>query len=238
MDYKQLTMVRIISADQRHIADYGWLKTYWLFSFSEYYDPSNIRHGSLRVFNDDYVNPNSGFPTHPHSEMEIITIVLDGEITHGDSMGNSTVIKAGEVQCMSAGTGVTHSEHNRGNDLLHLYQIWIFPRERGLVPSYDQKSFDPVLWKNKMFPVASGQGLDGAVKINADASIYRCTLEAGNELIINTSSERKIFIYNTIGKFSLNGEIIEMNDQARVSDEEKLSFRAEEDSEVIMVDSV
>ncbi len=123
-------MIDIIKADQRHFSDFGWLQTYWLFSFSSYFDPQNIRFGSLRVFNDDVVNPGTGFPTHPHEEMEIITIVLEGEMTHQDSMGNKTVIKAGDVQRMSAGTGLTHSEYNLAEKPVHFYQIWISARPK------------------------------------------------------------------------------------------------------------
>mgnify|MGYP001812022466 FL=1 len=125
----------IIPANQRHFTNMGWLQTYWLFSFSNYYDPANMGHGKLRVFNDDVVRPKTGFPTHPHEEMEIITIVLKGEISHKDSMGNGGVIRAGEVQRMSAGTGLTHSEYNEADLDLHFFQIWILPDESGLPPS-------------------------------------------------------------------------------------------------------
>ena len=122
-------MIEIVKAGARHLSDFGWLKTYWLFSFSDYYDPRNIQFGALRVFNDDVVQPGTGFPTHPHEEMEIVTIVLDGEMTHQDSMGNKTVIRTGDVQRMSAGTGLTHSEYNLADRPVHFYQIWIFPDE-------------------------------------------------------------------------------------------------------------
>ena len=118
-------MIHVIRADDRHFTDFGWLKTYWLFSFSEYYDPVNIQFGALRVFNDDVVAPHTGFGTHPHQEMEIITIVLDGEVTHEDSLGTKAVIRAGDVQRMSAGTGIRHSEFNLGEVPAHFYQIWL-----------------------------------------------------------------------------------------------------------------
>src|SRR5210317_1860784 len=147
-------MIEIIKADERHFSDFGWLKTYWLFSFSNYFDPHNIQFGALRVFNDDVVEPGTGFPTHPHEEMEIVTVVLDGEITHEDSMGNKSVIRKGDVQRMSAGTGLTHSEFNLADKPVHFYQIWILPDQRGLSPSYDQKRFDTGLVKNRVYPVA------------------------------------------------------------------------------------
>ena len=125
-------MIKTIRADERHFSDYGWLKTYWLFSFDTYHDPANLNHGALRVFNDDVVKPGTGFPTHSHREMEIITTVLSGEVTHEDSLGNRAVIRPGDVQRMTAGTGIAHSEYNRGSGPVHFYQIWIFPDERGL----------------------------------------------------------------------------------------------------------
>lgn len=124
-------MKRTIRAPERHYNDHGWLKTFWLFSFSDYYDPENINFGSLRVFNDDVVEAGGGFPTHPHSEMEIVSIVLDGQLTHADSMGNKGVIRPCEVQRMSAGTGLTHSEFNDGDTPTHFYQIWLHPDEKG-----------------------------------------------------------------------------------------------------------
>ena len=120
-------MIQVITATERHFSDFGWLKTYWLFSFADYYDPGNIQFGALRVFNDDVVEPGAGFPTHPHEEMEIITLVQSGEITHEDSMGNRAVMRAGEVQRMSAGTGLTHSEFNLGREPVHFFQVWILP---------------------------------------------------------------------------------------------------------------
>ena len=120
-------MIEVTKANERHLSNFGWLKTYWLFSFSSYFDPHNIQFGALRVFNDDVVEPGTGFPTHPHEEMEIITIVINGEMTHEDSMGNKTIIRAGDVQRMSAGTGLTHSEFNLADEPVHFYQIWIYP---------------------------------------------------------------------------------------------------------------
>jgi quercetin 2,3-dioxygenase len=132
-------------------------------SFSEYYDPENIQFGALRVFNDDVVAPHTGFGTHPHEEMEIITIVLDGEVTHEDSLGTKAVMRAGDVQRMSAGTGIHHSEFNLGEVPAHFYQVWIYPDTSGLPPSYDQKSFAGTMWTNRLVPVASGQGLPDVV---------------------------------------------------------------------------
>lgn len=229
-------MIEIIKADQRHFSNFGWLQTYWLFSFSNYFDPRNIQFGALRVFNDDVVAPGTGFPTHPHEEMEIITIVLDGEMTHQDSMGNKTVIKAGDVQRMSAGTGLTHSELNRADTPVHFYQIWIFPDTGGLSPTYDQKTFDAQDWTNELLAVASGQGIQGAVTFHADATIYRCAIQTGKNVTLAKTSGRRIFLYLTGGQLEVNGCIIMKNDQARVDIEEPLIIGARQNSEFILVD--
>ena len=226
----------IIPANKRHFSDMGWLQTYWLFSFSNYYDPSNLGQGKLRVFNDDVIKSRTGFPTHPHEEMEIITVVLRGEITHQDSMGNTGVIRAGEVQRMSAGTGVTHSEYNMSDQDLHLYQIWILPDQRGLTPSYEQKKFNSDDFKNVFFPLASGQNKSGAVSFHTDATIYRSLLDGGRRLEYITSEERKLFVYLTSGSLLVNGEKLGKNDQIRLDTIEKLTFESEKDSDFILID--
>jgi len=229
-------MITIIPAADRHFQDFGWLKTYWLFSFASYHDPANIRWGPLRVFNDDIVEPGQGFPTHPHREMEIVTILLEGEVTHEDSMGNRTVIKAGEVQRMSAGTGLTHSEFNLADTRLAFYQIWIFPGTRGLEPSYDQKHFDPSLWAGEIYPVASGQGHEGAVSFHADAAIYRSSLDVGAAVEFEAGDTRKVFVYVTSGSVDINGVAVNTKDQARISEETALAIRAVDEAELILVD--
>ena len=229
-------MIDVIKAEDRHFTDFGWLKTYWLFSFSNYYDPHNIQFGALRVFNDDVVEPGTGFPTHPHEEMEIITIVLEGEMTHEDSMGNKAVIKEGDVQRMSAGTGLTHSEFNLADKPVHFYQIWIFPDESGLNPTYDQRSYDPSQWKNKLLPVASGQDFHNVVTFHTDATIYRCDLEAGRNVTFDRTQDRRIFLYLTRGVLSLNGREIVADDQARVDADQSLIVEAKEPAEFILID--
>lgn len=229
-------MIQIIKADERHFSDYGWLKTYWLFSFSSYYDPRNIQFGALRVFNDDVVEPGEGFPTHPHEEMEIITLVLDGEMTHADSMGNKTIIRAGDVQRMSAGTGLTHSEFNLAGRPVHFYQIWIFPDRAGLKPSYDQKTFAPGDWQNRLCPVASGRGHPGAVTFHTDATIYRCALDAGREVALDATAGRRLFIYLTGGRLSVNGKPLAPKDQARIDIEAPLAVKAIDPADFILID--
>lgn len=229
-------MIEIIKADRRHFSDYGWLQTYWLFSFSDYYDPKNIQFGALRVFNDDVVQPGMGFPTHPHEEMEIVTVVLEGEMTHKDSMGNRTVIRAGDVQRMSAGTGLTHSEYNLADKPVHFYQIWIFPDKKGLAPTYDQKFFEEEEWKNRLLPVASGQGIKGTVTFHTDATIYRCALDRDREVVHTRTTGRRLFAYLTRGRLTANGETLMEKDQARVDIETPLILRAEEPSDLILID--
>lgn len=229
-------MITIIPAAARHFQDFGWLKTYWLFSFDRYNDPANVRWGPLRVFNDDLIEAGQGFPTHPHREMEIITIVLEGEITHEDSMGNRGVVKAGEVQRMSAGTGLTHSEFNRGDKPLMLYQIWIFPDTRGLEPSYDQKRFDPSLWTDKLYPLASGQGHEGSVTCHADAAIYRSSLGTGKAVEFTAGDDRKVFVYVTSGAVDINGVMANTKDQARIDRETALAIRAVDPAEFVLID--
>ena len=229
-------MIRIIGRDDRHYNDFGWLKTYWLFSFSSYFDPYNIQFGALRAFNDDVVTPMTGFPTHPHQEMEIVTVVLDGEMTHEDSLGNKTVIRANDVQRMSAGLGLTHSEFNLAEQPVHFYQLWLLPDERGLQPSYDQKSYDPASWRNLLFPIASGQGLPGAVTFHTDATIYRSSLDADRALVHEQTRGRRIFIYLTRGKLEVNCVRMNEKDQARIDIDEALFIEAKEDSDFVMVD--
>jgi len=229
-------MIKIIREKDRHYSDIGWLKTFWLFSFSDYYDPENIQFGALRVFNDDIVEAGKGFPTHPHDEMEIVTIVMSGEITHRDSVGNRSVIKAGDVQRMSAGTGLTHSEFNLADKPVHFYQIWILPGERGLKPSYEQKSYKASQWKNRLFPVASGRGEAEAVSFHADATIYRSFLEKDAELTYEAGGSRKVFIYVTEGSILVNGDDISTEDQARIDAERFMKISALKATNFILID--
>jgi len=228
--------IDIIRAQDRHFNDFGWLKTYWLFSFANYYDPHNIQFGALRVFNDDVVAPGTGFPTHPHEEMEIITIVLDGEMTHRDSMGNQAVIKAGDVQRMSAGTGLTHSEFNLAKQPVHFYQIWILPDLPRLEPTYDQRNFTPNQWQNRLLPIASGQGLENVVSFHTDATIYRGQLDDGNRLNFDNTAGRRVFLYLIGGELTVDGLTLYQADQARVDTEKPLCLAAGADAEFILID--
>jgi hypothetical protein len=229
-------MIKIIHSDQRHFSDFGWLKTYWLFSFSSYYDPDNIQFGALRVFNDDVVEPGMGFPTHPHEEMEIITVVLEGEMTHKDSMGNKSVIQEGDVQRMSAGTGLTHSEFNLANKPVHFYQIWIFPDEKGLSPSYEQKRFESASWKNILLPVASGQEIPNTVTFHTNATIYLADLDTGKNIMFKATESRRIFIYLTNGELTVNGQLLREKEQARMDLEDNIHIEALKPASLILID--
>jgi hypothetical protein len=168
--------------------------------------------------------------------MEIITVVLDGEMTHEDSMGNRTVIRAGDVQRMSAGTGLTHSEFNLANRPVHFHQIWIFPDQAGLPPSYDQKSFKPEQWRNRLLPVASGQNKPGTVTFHTDATIYRGALDTGAEWTHHTTAGRRIFVYPILGKLTASGEALDVHDQARIDMDEPLVLKAQKAAEFILID--
>lgn len=229
-------MIQIIQKEDRHFSDYGWLQTYWLFSFSDYIDPNNMHFGALRVFNDDVVAPGTGFSLHPHEEKEIVTIVLDGELTHEDNMHNTATTHTNEVQCMSAGTGIIHAEYNHGDRPVHLYQIWIYPAEAGLTPSYNQRAYDPSQWRNVLFPVASGQGFIDAATIHADATIYRSELEQGRSLNFTAEAGRRIFVYLSRGTLTINGQQVNELEQARIIPEGLLHIDALQDAGFILID--
>ena len=230
-------MIQKIKAEQRHFSDLGWLKTYWLFSFDNYYDAANTQFGNLRVFNDDSIAANSGFPTHPHSEMEIITIVLDGELSHEDSSGGKGSIKAGEVQRMSAGTGIMHSEFNSSGKTVHLHQIWLTPNKQGVKPSYSQKDFSKLLKKNSLTLIASGKKAKNSLKIQANASISRGILAKGKSLKLKIMPSSQVFIYIIEGSLEVNGQSFNKNCQARTSGEKLLTLKAKSACDFILIES-
>jgi redox-sensitive bicupin YhaK (pirin superfamily) len=230
-------MIKIINAEDRHYSSAGWLNSHFLFSFADYYDPNNMHFGPLRVFNDDYVAPHSGFPQHPHSEMEIVTIVLDGQVTHEDSMGNKTTIKAGDVQRMTAGTGITHSEKNDGDDELHLFQLWFLPNKSGLNPSYEQKHIDFDDSKNELIPLVTGQKvLEDVVYMNSNSTVYYANLKADKEIDFKTFEIRKTLIYVIDGEIFANGMQATKNDQLRIEQETAVLIRAAQDASFVLID--
>jgi len=229
-------MINVIKSSDRHFSDMGWLKTFWLFSFSSYYDPKNISHGMLRVFNDDIVEAHGGFDTHPHEEMEIVSIVLDGEMVHKDTMGNKMLIRKNDVQRMTAGTGLYHSEQNISDHPVHFYQIWIHPNKKSLTPSYDQKTYSPDLWKNKLALLASDKADKGLVTLNTDASLYRAELDKGKDVGFKVGKKRKPFLYVINGTIEINGKRLNKTDQARISEEMSLHLTAIDHAELILID--
>ncbi|MGI4733922.1 MAG: pirin family protein [Janthinobacterium lividum] len=232
-------MLAYISAAQRHhAAPATWLSSYFLFSFADYFDRSNQHFGPLRVFNDDTVAPQNGFPQHPHSEMEIVTLVLDGEVTHEDTMGNRTTIRAGEVQRMTAGVGLAHSEMNRKDSQLHLYQLWFMPSQRGLAPSYEQKDLGFLSSKkNELMPLVTGQKvLEDVVYMNSNSTVYWARLEADKRITFKTFSLRLTFIYVKQGSLLVNGTALGPNDQARLTAEEVVDIMATKDAQFILID--
>lgn len=230
-------MVTLRKADERGHFDFGWLNTYHSFSFSEYYDPKFMGFRSLRVINEDRVWPGEGFPTHPHRDMEIITYVLNGALEHKDSMGNGSVIRPGDMQRMSAGTGVTHSEYNHSKeDLVHFLQIWIIPDKRGITPSYEQKLFTPEDKSGKFRLVASPDGRDGSVTIHQDVNLYATVLAAGEETSYQLQPGRYGWLQVARGKVKLNGQSLKNGDGAALSEPQSVTITATEEAEVLFFD--
>lgn len=239
-------MITKIVAGERYRAEHGWLRSYHLFSFADYYDPSNMNFGVLRVVNDDYIAGENGFGKHGHKDMEIVTIMLSGTLTHEDSMGNRKEIHQGEVQYMSAGTGVVHSEMNLGQEEVHLCQIWFMPKSRGLAPAYDQKDFGEMK-KNTLVPVVSGHVYDSdgvtgdvqdhcAIIFQADATVYLGLFETGHTTNFEQKKGRGVFVYVTEGLLSINGTTFAAGDQARIEDENVLTLAAQESARFILID--
>lgn len=231
-------MIRKIKADDRFHLESDWLSAYWLFSFDRYYDPENLNFGPLRVFNHDRVSPAAGFPTHPHREMEIVTYVLEGELTHKDSTGGRGVIRTGEVQRMTAGTGIAHSEINASLDqAVRLLQMWVLPSQSGLKPSYEQRQFTPDDRLGKLLPIASGQSIGAdSVAIHQDATFYVSTIRPEDRLEHTLANGRRAFVYVIEGEVTINGETFVTGDQARITDIEHLEFGATKISELILID--
>jgi quercetin 2,3-dioxygenase len=229
-------MIQHIPADKRFFSDFGWLKTYWLFAFDTYYDPANLHWGVLRVFNDDVIEAGKGFGMHPHRDMEIVTIVHSGELTHQDSVGNKGVIRPGDVQRMSAGTGIQHSEFNYGKEPVSLFQIWLLPRERGIKPDYAQTNFGDIP-RNVLRPLASGNPSHDALPMHTHATIYTGAWDKGYREVYETEPERRIFIYVAEGSLSVNTTFLQRRDQARLKDEPRITLEATSDASFILIDA-
>ena len=228
-------MVHIRKADERGHADHVWLNTWHTFSFADYHDPQYMGFRALRVINEDRVQPGEGFGTHPHRDMEIISYVIDGALEHKDSMGNGTVIRPGDVQRMSAGTGITHSEFNHSSeDLVHFLQIWMLPDTKGLEPGYEQKVFSDKEKCGQLRLVASKDGRDGSLTIHQDASMYDSILEEGMEVNYPVPPGRHVWLQVVRGDINVNGVSLGQGDGAGISDETLLKIIAEKDSELLL----
>jgi redox-sensitive bicupin YhaK (pirin superfamily) len=227
------------SADSRGHANHGWLNAHHSFSFANYYDPGRIHFGVLRVLNDDIVRGGTGFGKHPHDNMEIISVVLEGEIGHKDSMGHEESIKANEVQVMSAGTGIEHSEYNHLKDqALNLLQIWIFPKRRDVEPRYDQRAFEPADRVNKLQMLVSPMdNADEGLKIHQDAWIYRAKLEAGKDLSHQLHAEGNgVYAFMIDGSAEIEGKELGKRDALGIWETDILSIKAKADSDILLIE--
>ncbi len=227
---------QIIRDKDRYHHQTDWLSTYWHFSFDHYYDPKNVQFGPLRVFNDDTVQPGTGFPPHSHADMEIISWVLSGTLEHRDSEGNRGTIGPGEVQVMSAGTGITHAEYNpSATEPVHFLQIWILPRRRGLTPRWAQQQFSPADRAGRLLPIVSGNGR-APLAIDQDATLSVATLDAGRTLTHAGRPDCRAYVFVIDGSLRVNGDALEARDQARISGAAGIEIAATAPSELLLID--
>jgi quercetin 2,3-dioxygenase len=233
-------MLKIRHAEQRGHADHGWLDSHHTFSFADYYDPANMGFRALRVINEDRVAPGNGFPRHPHRDMEIVSYVLEGGLAHKDSMGTGSVIRPGDVQRMSAGSGVTHSEYNASTtDPVHFLQIWLVPSQRGIAPGYEQKTFSAEDKAGRLRVVASPTGRDGSVTIHTDATLYAGLFAANQSERLALAPGRHAWVHVARGSAKVNGQLLSAGDGAALSDEPAVSVEGvagEEPAEVLVFD--
>jgi redox-sensitive bicupin YhaK (pirin superfamily) len=230
-------MITIRRASERGHFDHGWLNTYHTFSFDQYYDPRFMGFRTLRVINEDFVAGGRGFPKHGHRDMEIITYILEGALKHEDSMGNGSVIRPGDVQRMTAGTGVRHSEANASDsERVHLLQIWILPHTVGLEPGYEQKAFTEDERRGRLKLIASEDGTDGSVEVHQDVKVFASIIPAGEQVEHTMDQKRYAWIQVARGSVSVNGEKAEQGDGAIVVGESNLQINAEENAEVLLFD--
>jgi len=230
-------MIALRQSEERGHANHGWLDSRHTFSFADYYDPRQMGWGALRVINEDRVAPGKGFGAHPHRDMEIISYVLDGALEHKDSMGTGSVIRPGDVQRMSAGTGVVHSEFNPSpKDPVHFLQIWIEPSVRGIVPSYEQKNFPLEQKKGRLRLIASPDGGEGSVKIHQDARLHAVVLDDGDAVTYALPPDRKAYVHVARGAVQLNGTALTAGDGAKISGEKELRLSGVKSAEVLLFD--
>lgn len=226
-------MIKVLKKEQMGNSDLGWLKSRFHFSFAEYRNPQNVNFGVLRVLNDDLIAPHSGFDTHPHENMEIISYIVDGTITHKDSMGNAEELSRGEVQYMSAGDGVLHSEHNMGDEMLRLLQIWIYPPQKGLARLYGSHRYTKEQRDNKLLCIV---GKGSPVQIHQDVRIFVCELDESRHIEHSVESGKQIYFVLIEGSASVNGEMLEHGDACEITDESLLSIKAKEKSHFLFIE--
>ena len=232
-------MLQLIKSDRRGKTHLDWLESYHSFSFGHHHDPENIQFGPIRVLNDDIIAPGSGFPKHPHNNMEIVTIALRGALAHEDSTGGKGVIKPGEVQRMTAGKGVYHSEFNHSqSEEARILQIWFIPDKAGYEPSYEQTAYDREKAKNHLLKLVSKKDGDGVVTINQDAELYFSELSKGNSITHNTSEERGVYIYLIEGKLLIDQTELNNGDAVKITDEKNIEVTSSENSSFILFDVV
>lgn len=230
-------MITVRRAQERGHVNFGWLDTWHTFSFGQYFDPAHLSFGDLRVINQDWVAPGQGFGTHPHRDMEIVTYVCEGALAHRDSLGNGSTMVPGDVQRMTAGTGVTHSEFNASEtEAVRFLQIWLLPEATGLTPGYEQKRFAPADKQGRLRLIASRDGRDGSVVVHQDAAIYAGLLAGGDRVEHRLATGRRAWVQVVQGALMLDGTALNAGDGAAVSDESRVSLTAVADSEVLLFD--
>lgn len=230
-------MLTIRKAEDRGHANHGWLNTYHTFSFANYYEPKHMGFRALRVINEDRVSPGNGFGTHGHKNMEIITYVLEGTLEHKDSIGTGSVIQPGEVQRMSAGTGILHSEFNHSkSESVHFLQIWLLPEKEGLPPSYEQRNFSPAKTPGKLHLVAARDGRENAITVHQDVDLYAAVLEPGDRVSHSLQPQRHAWVQVARGAITLNGLSLDKGDGAAISEETDVVIEATTDAEILLFD--
>ena len=230
-------MLTVRKAEERGHANHGWLNSYHTFSFADYYDPREMGYGPLRVINDDTVQAGQGFGTHGHRDMEIITYVLEGALEHKDSMGNGSIIRPGDVQRMSAGTGVQHSEFNPSREEpVHFMQIWIEPNVKGVPPSYEEKRFGPAEKKGQLRLIAAPDGREGSVTIHQDAYVYASMLDGRDAATHQLAPGRRAYVHVARGRISVNGRALNAGDGLKIADEREVGLTGGDSAEVLLFD--
>jgi redox-sensitive bicupin YhaK (pirin superfamily) len=233
----EVSMMEIRRGEDRGRADHGWLKSFHSFSFAEYYDPAHMGFGALRVINEDRVQPGMGFGTHGHRDMEIVSYVLEGSLEHKDSMGNGSVIRPGNVQRMSAGTGVRHSEYNPSDrELVHFLQIWIEPQARSIPPSYEEKNFDESAKRGRLALIASPDGREGSVTIHQDALLFAALLDGPEAATHVLRDGRKAYVHVALGEVVANGQPLKAGDALKIVGEREIRLEHGRQADVLLFD--